>query len=78
MSIKDWPGGVISNSPVVPAGPYQTDAASGIWTLDQAADYAKQGIWPVAGSVAPMNVDYLLVAGGAGGGGAAGDELDRG
>jgi len=53
MSIKDWPGGVISNSPVVPAGPYQDGAASGVWSLDQAADYTKQGIWPMAGNLLP-------------------------
>ena len=38
MSIKDWLGGVITDVPVVPAGPYETSAASGVWTLDQAAD----------------------------------------
>ena len=30
MAIKDWPGGVVSDEPVVPAGPYETSAASGI------------------------------------------------
>ena len=53
MSIKDWLGGVITDVPVVPAGPYQDGAASGVWTLDQAADYNRQGIWPIAGNVLP-------------------------
>jgi len=61
MSMKDWPGSVISNTPVVPAGPYQTGAASGIWSLDQAADYAKQGIWPIAGNTAPIVTTYGTV-----------------
>lgn len=51
MSIKDWPGGIITKDPVAPAGPYQDSAASGVWSLGQAADYTKQGIWPTAGNV---------------------------
>ena len=51
MSIKDWPGGVITKDPVVPAGPLEDGAASGVWSLGQAADYTKQGIWPTAGNL---------------------------
>ena len=53
MSIKDWPGGVISKEQVVPSGPYLNSTASGMWTMDQAASYTKQGIWPTAGNVEP-------------------------
>lgn len=53
MSIKDWPGGVVSKDQVVPSGPYETSTASGIWTMGQVANYTKQGIWPTAGSVEP-------------------------
>ena len=42
MSIKQYPGGVITKSPTAPT----TAAAKGIWTLDQAQNYTKQGIWP--------------------------------
>tara|TARA_R110002126_G_scaffold33174_10_gene104060 strand:+ start:1416 stop:2414 length:999 start_codon:yes stop_codon:yes gene_type:complete len=42
MSIKQFPGGVITKSPTAPT----TAAAKGIWTLGQAADFVKQGIWP--------------------------------
>ncbi len=49
MSIKNWPGGVINKTPVTPTGPYETGTAPGVWTLDQVADYVKQGIWPTAG-----------------------------
>jgi len=41
MSQK-YPGGFITKNPVAPT----TSAAKGIWTLDQAANYVKQGIWP--------------------------------
>lgn len=52
MSIKQFPGGIITKNPTAPAGPYETGAAPGIWTLDQAMNYKKQGIWPIAGNVA--------------------------
>lgn len=42
MSIKQFPGGIITKSPTAPT----TAAAKGIWTLDQAMNYIKQGIWP--------------------------------
>lgn len=50
MAQKDWPAGVIRKTPVVPAGPYQDGAASGVWTLDQATYWLKQGLWPIAGN----------------------------
>ena len=42
MSIKQYPGGIITKNPTAPT----TTVASGIWTVDQAQNYAKQGIWP--------------------------------
>ncbi|MEI8286391.1 MAG: fibronectin type III domain-containing protein, partial [Actinomycetes bacterium] len=42
MSIRQYPGGVITKNPTAPT----TSAAQGIWTLDQAQNYTKQGIWP--------------------------------
>lgn len=42
MSIKQFPGGIITQNPTAPT----TAAAKGIWTLGQAADFVKQGIWP--------------------------------
>lgn len=48
MSEK-YPGGLITKTPVTPTGPYQTGAASGVWTRDQQLQYQKQGIWPTAG-----------------------------
>ena len=41
MSQK-YSGGFITKNPTAPT----TSAASGMWTLDQAANYVKQGIWP--------------------------------
>ena len=41
MSQK-YPGGIITKNPTAPT----TSAAKGIWTLDQASNYVKQGIWP--------------------------------
>jgi hypothetical protein len=44
-------GGFITKSPVAPAGPYETSVAKGVWTLDQAMQFKKQGLWPTAGSI---------------------------
>jgi len=46
---KQFPGGLITKTPVTPAGPYQTGAAPGIWTLAEQAYWNKQGLWPTAG-----------------------------
>jgi len=65
MSQK-YPGGLITKTPVVPSGPYETSTASGIWTLDQQLQYAKQGIWPTAGRQVPdpqFNYVTLLLHG---------------
>jgi len=45
---KQFPGGIISKTAPVPSGPYSNDTASGIWTLDQQAYWAKLGQWPNA------------------------------
>ena len=42
MSIKQFPGGIVTKSPTAPT----TAAAKGIWTLAQTSDFVKQGIWP--------------------------------
>ena len=52
MSTK-YPGGIISKTAPVPAGPFANGAAPGIWTLEQQAAYVKQGIWPIAGNTDP-------------------------
>lgn len=53
MSIKQYPGGIITKNPTQPSGSYQCSSASGMWTLNQAANYVKQGIWPTAGNTPP-------------------------
>jgi hypothetical protein len=64
MSIKQFPGGIITKNPTAPTGPYETGAAPGIWTLDQAMNYKKQGIWPIAGNAAPPTVIGQAYGGG--------------
>ena len=60
MSQK-YPGGLITKNPVVPGGPFEDGAASGIWTVDQAMQYTKQGIWPTAGLVKPFDETRILI-----------------
>ena len=56
MAQKDWNAGIIRPVPVAPAGPYQNGAAPGVWTLDQVAYWLKQGLWPIAGNIAPIGI----------------------
>jgi hypothetical protein len=46
-----WPAGIIRKTPVTPAGPLQSGAASGVWSLADAAYWTKQGLWPLAGNI---------------------------
>jgi hypothetical protein len=39
---KKYPGGIIRGTPVVPT----TSSAPGIWTVCQAQNYTRQGLWP--------------------------------
>jgi hypothetical protein len=47
-------GGFITKNPTAPSGPYETSVATGMWTLDQAMQFKKQGLWPTAGNIAPL------------------------
>jgi len=79
MSIKDYEGGIITKNPTTPTGPYQTGVASGVWTMDQAAEYTKQGVWPTAGNVPPYVDDVFstyLYTGGASGGQTITNDID--
>ena len=44
----NWPGGFITKTAPTVVGPVDGEggSASGVWTLDQVADYEKQGLWP--------------------------------
>ena len=44
-----WPGGFINKTAPTVVGPTDGEggSASGIWTLDQVADYEAQGLWPM-------------------------------
>jgi len=53
MAISSWNAGIIRPVAVAPTGPYQDGAAPGVWTIDQATFWIKQGLWPTAGNVAP-------------------------
>jgi len=50
---QQYPGGLITKTPVVPSGPYENSTASGVWTMDQAAQYVKAGNWPTSGNINP-------------------------
>ena len=81
--MSNFPGRIVTKNPIT----ISTTQASGMWTLQQALQGIKSGVWPGKGSTvitsftasgywtAPAGVtevDYLVVAGGGGGGGNAG------
>lgn len=47
---NQYPGGFISKTPPTPDGPYQDSSAYGIWTMSQAAEFQKEGLWPIPGN----------------------------
>jgi hypothetical protein len=49
---KRYLGNIITQNPTPPAGSYENDAASGVWSLAEAFAYTKAGLWPIAGNVA--------------------------
>ena len=60
MAISSWSAGIIRPVPVAPTGPFQDGAAPGVWTLDEAAFWTKQGLWPTAGNFPPGNQACFL------------------
>lgn len=58
-----YQGGLITKTPVTPSGPYGTNTAPGIWTLEQQAYWQQQGLWPSSAGVRDpyfKNVTLLL------------------
>jgi len=53
---KRYLGNIITDTPTAPAGPYQNDAASGVWSLAEANAYTAAGLWPIAGNAAPQGL----------------------
>ena len=63
MAKSSWNAGIIRPVAVAPTGPYQDGVASGIWRIDEAAFWTKQGLWPTAGN----SFERGLFAGGSSG-----------
>ena len=49
MSTKHFTANVISATKVVPSGPFQNSAASGVWDLSEQYDLRRGGNWPETG-----------------------------
>jgi len=58
---KKYPGGIIRGTPVVPT----TSSAPGIWTVCQAQNYTRQGIWPRSPGAPTIGTATDTTAGGA-------------
>lgn len=46
---KRYPGGLIRRKMIAPTGPSESGRAPGVWTLEQAMQYKKAGVWPTQG-----------------------------
>ena len=55
MSTK-FPGGLVRSSGPTIVGPVggEGGSAPGVWTLEQASYYVKQGVWPLPVTVKPL------------------------
>jgi hypothetical protein len=58
---KRYLGNIITQNPTAPAGPYETSAASGVWSLAEAFAYSKAGLWPTAGNPEPDAFQFALI-----------------
>lgn len=50
MATSSWNAGIIRPVAVAPTGPFKDGAAPGVWTVDQAAFWKQQGLWPTTGN----------------------------
>jgi hypothetical protein len=57
-----YPGNIVRATPLTPTGPAQNGAASGVWTLDQAQYWLRQGLWPIAGRLADGTFGIFALA----------------
>ena len=59
MTADRYQANIITKNPTDPAGPYETSAAPGVWSLDEALTYTKAGVWPTAGNL-PVSVENVF------------------
>ena len=60
---EQWPGGLITKTPVTPSGPYEASTASGVWTLEEAYQWKGDGLWPTAGNTLAYYTSYGILSG---------------
>jgi hypothetical protein len=51
--MSDYQGNIIIKNPATPTGPNFNGSAPGIWTVEQAAYWQRQGLWPTQGVGVP-------------------------
>lgn len=60
---EQWPGGLITKTPVTPSGPFEVSTASGVWTLEEAYQWKGDGLWPTAGNTLAYYTTYGILSG---------------
>lgn len=49
---RRYRGSFVTANPPTPAGPFQNNAAGGVWSMAYQAQYRQAGLWPIAGNIA--------------------------
>ena len=60
---EQWPGGLITKTPVTPSGPFEVSTASGVWTLEEAYQWQGDGLWPTAGNALAYYSAFGILSG---------------
>ena len=58
--MSSFQANIITKNPATPTGPAQNGSAPGMWRMDEAAYWKKQGLWPTAG-VLPSDAYFPYV-----------------
>ena len=51
MTADRYQANIITKSPTTPTGPLETGSAPGVWSVEEANEFTKAGVWPTAGNV---------------------------
>lgn len=58
-----YPGNIITDTPIVPEGPYEDLPASGVWNLNDVLTNVKAETWPTAGLSLPVGQQEFTTVG---------------
>jgi hypothetical protein len=57
--MKRFPGNIITQNKAIPTGPAKGGLAPGVWSMDSALQYIRQGKWPIQGLIPAGQQEYI-------------------